>query len=438
METLIAQANGAGNHKRVGVIMQRAGLITACICIPVLILWFISDLLLISLKQDPYISGLSGIYMRVMSLSLLPVCLSQILQRALQMQGKVRPPIFSNIAAAIVNPILQYIFIFVLELGLVGSAIAFSCAQVTNAAILLAYFVFSKSMRRTWYGWTRESLQGWKEYLKLGLPGAAMICLEWGSFEIVALGVGLLHRSELLAAHIVIVNVVALCWMVPGGIGQATANRVGNWLGSGSAAESKRAALVGMWCGATSVLICASLIFFTRGLWPTLFTNDQQVITEVQRVVPLICLAFVPFDGMQGDLGGIIRGSGQQKWGAVVNLVAFYIVGIPLSLMSTLWWGWELQGTWLGLAAAELCISTGYLIVLLRSNWTKLAQQSKERAKGEFEKIAKDEDIELALVAESDDGPIPSNQIELEPSEQIVLETIQEDQVIDVRQSPDM
>lgn len=45
---------------------------------------------------------------------------------------------------------------------------------------------------------------------------------EWGSFEIVAIGIGLLHDSSILAAHAVIANTVAFCFMVPLGISIGT------------------------------------------------------------------------------------------------------------------------------------------------------------------------------------------------------------------------
>lgn len=101
------------------------------------------------------------------------------------------------------------------------------------AFALLGWMKWKKLHEKTWFGWSKESLKGWGEYMKLGFPGALMVMLvvfrtisimkqEWGSFEIVAIGIGLLHDSSILAAHAVIANTVAFCFMVPLGISIGT------------------------------------------------------------------------------------------------------------------------------------------------------------------------------------------------------------------------
>jgi len=75
-------------------------------------------------------------------------------------------------------------------------------------------------------------------------------------------------------------------------------------------------------------------------------------------MLPLIAYGFLTFDGLQGTMGGILRGCGKQKYGAIVNVTAFYAVGIPICFVATLYLKWELFGTWLGLALAELGVAT--------------------------------------------------------------------------------
>lgn len=46
---------------------------------------------------------------------------------------------------------------------------------------LTMWMIFSGFTKKTWplEGWSREALQEWPAYLKLGLPGAGMMCAEW-------------------------------------------------------------------------------------------------------------------------------------------------------------------------------------------------------------------------------------------------------------------
>ena len=61
----------------------------------------------------------------------------------------------------------------------------------------------------------------------------------------------------------------------------------------------------------------------------------------------------VPSISMQMHLfvPGAIRGIGHQHLGAYLNLAAYYVVGIPTSLLLSFVWDYGVQGLWLGLIA---------------------------------------------------------------------------------------
>ena len=62
-------------------------------------------------------------------------------------------------------------------------------------------------------GWSLESLEGWSRYLRLGVPGMFMICLEWISFEVAAIVLGTVNEIE-LAVHGILINYLTLIFMV--------------------------------------------------------------------------------------------------------------------------------------------------------------------------------------------------------------------------------
>ena len=51
----------------------------------------------------------------------------------------------------------------------------------------------------------RAAFTGWYEFLSLGLPGAAMLFVEWASYECAAIIAGL-DSTTTLAAHTIIAN----------------------------------------------------------------------------------------------------------------------------------------------------------------------------------------------------------------------------------------
>ena len=62
-------------------------------------------------------------------------------------------------------------------------------------------------------GWSWESLEEWGQFLKLGIPGMIMLCLDWVSFEISAFVLGSINEVE-LAINGILINYLSFCFMV--------------------------------------------------------------------------------------------------------------------------------------------------------------------------------------------------------------------------------
>lgn len=70
-----------------------------------------------------------------------------------------------------------------------------------------------------------------------------------------------------------------------------------------------------------------------------LYTNDQNVLAVVPKIVPIAATAAVePFDladpqfmdGVQVNIGGLLRGAGKPHAGTVLNFFGFYVIGVTL------------------------------------------------------------------------------------------------------------
>ena len=62
-------------------------------------------------------------------------------------------------------------------------------------------------------GWSWESLRGWSQFLRLGIPGAAMLGLDWIGFETGAFVLGSVDEVQ-LALNVIMNNLLELCYMV--------------------------------------------------------------------------------------------------------------------------------------------------------------------------------------------------------------------------------
>ena len=62
-------------------------------------------------------------------------------------------------------------------------------------------------------GWSWESLRGWSQFLRLGVPGAAMLCFDWISFEVAAFVLGTIDEVQ-LAVNAILFNIAIMLFMV--------------------------------------------------------------------------------------------------------------------------------------------------------------------------------------------------------------------------------
>jgi hypothetical protein len=52
--------------------------------------------------------------------------------------------------------------------------------NLSGAALTMVILILIKGLHnQTWPGWSFACLQGWRSYLKLAIPGTAMLTAEW-------------------------------------------------------------------------------------------------------------------------------------------------------------------------------------------------------------------------------------------------------------------
>ena len=109
------------------------------------------------------------------------------------------------------------------------------------------------------------------DYLKIGIPGACMLCFEWWVFELLAIFSGLMS-VEALAAEVIIVNIVTLVFMVPLGTAYAASAFTGYFLGQGKIDKAKKYSRITI--GFSTFLTTIILIFIgsLKGPISRLFT----------------------------------------------------------------------------------------------------------------------------------------------------------------------
>jgi MATE family multidrug resistance protein len=152
--------------------------------------------------------------------------------------------------------------------------------------------------------------------------------------------------------------------MMPLGIAQGATTRVGNLIGAGRPEDAQRSAWIALALGAGVMTVSGFAFVAFRHWLPRIYTPDPAVITACAAILP-IAGAFQVFDGTQVVGCGVLRGMGRTRPAAVFNLIAYWLLGLPLGAALGLQLGAGLAGIWWGLCFG-LAVVAGLLLFWVR------------------------------------------------------------------------
>ncbi|KAL8141309.1 hypothetical protein V2J09_007330 [Rumex salicifolius] len=184
LETLCGQAYGAQLHTNLGIYLQSSCIISFLFSITIAIMWWYTEPILLLLHQNPTISKEAALYMKYSIPIVFAYGFLQNIQRFQQTQSVVFPLMVYSLLSLAIHFLFAYVFIHLTGLGFKGAPVSVSVSLWISVILLVFHVKLAKEFRHTWNGVSFESLSHIYTNLKLALPSAATVCLEYWAFEI--------------------------------------------------------------------------------------------------------------------------------------------------------------------------------------------------------------------------------------------------------------
>ena len=321
--------------------------------------------------QQPHIIAMAIEYNTLLVVSLVPMLFCNVLRSFVSTLDR---PIFATVITAggiFVNALANYAFIFgnlgAPELGLKGAAVATIFTTLTTLAAYVVAIRLDKKLHRyhVFGRWWSPDWARLMHIVRVGTPIALTITAEAGIFGAAAFLMGNIGASQ-LAAHTVALQIAALAFQVPFGVGQAATIRVGYFYGARDPEGVKRAGWTAIVVGTgfmaltalAMVIIPKPLIAIYVDPWDP--KNAVLVGFALQYIV--IAAAFQLVDGMQAVAAGALRGLQDTRIPMWIAAFAYWVPGIGTSLVLGFMTPLEGVGVWIGLA-------TGLTVAAVLLGW---------------------------------------------------------------------
>jgi multidrug resistance protein, MATE family len=308
------------------------------------------------LGQDPEVARMATDYLRIIFYSMPVLVLFGILVNYIDAFGFVRITMYVSILGLAIDVLLNWLFIFgkfgLPRLGLHAIAINTGFTHLIMTLALggvllwhpeLAYF---RKVRTQWADvWAQT-----KTFVRLGVPSAMQILVEFAAFAIGTVIIGQISKTE-QAAHQIAINLIGLTYVTIMGISTAGMIRVGQALAYSSRV---RIGLAGLACIglALAFMVLPTLVFIGLPAPVVACYTEEADVAGVAIGLLLFAGLFQFADAVQATSISLLRAMSDIRIPTLLSFISFWVIGIPLGYWLAHYQGWRATGVWMGYLVA--------------------------------------------------------------------------------------
>jgi MATE family, multidrug efflux pump len=366
---LAAQAFGARDPRMVRRAL-RVGLWAALlISLPMIAVLLFGEQTLLMLGQAPATAHLAQAYLHGLAWGIAPALGFLAIRGFMGAVNRPEPGLWITLAAIPANGVLVYLLLHggpgLPRLGLFGAGLGTTLINVATFLASIAVVMARRPFRkyRVPGGIERIDWMLMRQLIAVGAPISIAFLLEYGLFGAAGLLMGLFGTTA-LAAHQIALQIAAILFMVPFGVGMAATVRVGHAVGRDDPSGIKRAGVVATLLGMVFMSAMTLAVILGRFAIGRFFfgeaADSAAAAIELTASLLLVGATFFVADGIQTVAAGALRGLNDTRIPLLFAAISYWLVGFPAACV--LGFGTELGpiGVWLGLS----CGTAVYAILL--------------------------------------------------------------------------
>ncbi len=291
-------------------------------------------------------------YMRIILFGTIIMGISMGINNFIRAEGNPKIAMYTMLIGAIINIILDPVFIFGLDMGIRGAAIATVIAQSVSALWVLYYYWGGKSLIKIRMANLRLQVEVVNMIMAIGLPMFALQFTNSLQQLILNRSLSVYGGDTAIAAIGIIFSVSTLVVMPIIGINQGAQPIIGYNYGArqlGRVRETVKAALLTV----TAILLIGFLATrFFPGEIIAMFNRTDSELLKIGTHGLTVFMLLVPLIGLQVVGSGYFQAVGKARQALILSLSRQVLLFIPALLILPLFWG--LDGIWMTAPFADL------------------------------------------------------------------------------------
>ncbi len=283
-------------------------------------------------------------------------------------EGNAKIAMITMLVGAVLNTILDPIFIFGLGMGIKGAALATVLSQLVTALFILYYFIFGDSLLK--FYWRNLKLKFYivKEIIAVGF--SSFVRMGAGSIGAVVLNHVLAFYGGDLAIGVfgIINRLLAFIFLPLIGIVQGMQPIIGYNFGARAIERVKETVNISIKLTTYSAILAFVILELFAEPILRIFTTDSEAIRIGVPAMRIVALAFATI-GFQVVTAGLYQAMGRAKESIFLSSLRQIILLIPLVIILPYFWG--LLGVWISFPIAD-SVSGVITWIMYKSELAKL------------------------------------------------------------------
>jgi MATE family multidrug resistance protein len=355
LSPIVAQHYGRRELPMIGKSTRQAFWLALIISIPSVIVLRNTGPVLGLLNIDPEIIPLTLGYMNAISYGIPFLYLYLALRYFNEGISVTRPAMYVGFLGLIFNIVGNYTLMFgkfgFPRLGAIGTGYASAIVMLVMFLALLVYTARKKAYRRfeLFTAIRYPERKYIKELLLIGVPIGISMTMEVTMFAVVGLLMGSLG-AFVVAAHQIALNFSSVTFMLAFGLSAAITVRVGQVTGKSGINDARFSGFIGIAMASLFMCFTAMIMYLFPGHIVSVYTDDPDLRDLAVQLLYMAAI-FQVSDGLQVSGSGALRGLKDTRIPMIVNLIAYWIVGLPLGYYLGIIRQWGPEGLWIGLIA---------------------------------------------------------------------------------------